>query len=65
MIHIPVNPVKDLKDSWVIPIGCDVHYTIDGKGNRIIKQRVTYDAKFEPLSSHSINNDTLEELFDP
>ena len=65
MIPIPVDSVKDLKDSGVIPIGCVVQHTIDGKGNRIIKRRVTHDATFEPPSSHSINNDTLEELLDP
>ena len=65
MIPITVEALRDLKHARVIPIGVSPQWTVNAKGERVIKRRITHDCSFSPPSGHSINNDTDLEILDP
>ena len=64
MIPIKVSSVPKLIGARVIPVGVAVQWTINDKGGRIKKRRVTHDCSFLPPSGHSINHDVDQDLLD-
>ena len=60
MIPILPEAIPKIVGARVIPVGVAVQWTINAKGERIKKRRVTHDCSFSPPSGHSINNDTQQ-----
>ena len=64
MIPIYITSLNRLILARVIPIGVVTQWTINSKGDRKNKQRVTHDCSFSPPSGHSINTNTDIEKLD-
>ena len=46
MIPITVEALRDLKHARVIPIGVSPQWTVNAKGERVIKRRITHNCSF-------------------
>ena len=64
MIPVTIDCLRQIKHARVIPIEVHPQWSIDDKGNRKMKRRVTHDCTFPPPSGHSINNDMADDLLD-
>ena len=62
MLPIPKRVLHKLKGASVIPVGVATQFTIDDKGNRVVKRRTTHDASFPPPSKNSVNNRLIKDL---
>jgi len=61
-IPITIKALKRIKNLVVIPLGVADQISINEKGQRIPKKRVTHDASFLSPSGDSVNNRTIEAL---
>jgi hypothetical protein len=63
---IPITPtcIKLIPGASVTPLGVAVQFSINGKGDRILKRRTTHDCTFPGPSGASCNNRVITELLD-
>ena len=61
-ISLPVNYLAKLKNEYVIPMCMSEQYSINEKGEKIMKPRPCHDASFPAPSGYSVNNDHDLEL---
>ena len=64
MILIPKRAIPNIKGCGVIPIGITKQITINDKGERIEKRRLTHDCSNVRDSGYSVNNMVDEELLE-
>ena len=65
LIPLLRQTIFKIKGASVIPLGVAEQFTINEKGERTIKRRVTHDCTFPFPSGDSINNRTIHELLEP
>ena len=61
-IPLPVKYLIKLKNAYVIPMGMSEQFSINEKGEKIMKPRPCHDASFPAPSGYSVNNDHDLEL---
>ena len=62
LLPITLESTSKIKNLSVIPMGIAHQLSIDEKGNRIPKSRVTHDASFPSPSGDSVNSKVIDEL---
>jgi len=62
LLPVTVESLTKIKNVSIIPLGIADQYSINEKGERIFKQRVTHDASFPAPSGRSVNNQVIEAL---
>jgi len=62
LLPVTIESLTKIKHVNIIPLGIADQHSINEKGERIFKQRVTHDASFEAPSGRSVNNQVIEAL---
>ena len=57
---ISLDTAKRIKDGWWAPLNIQEQWTIDEKGGKMMKKRLTHDQSFPGLSSNIAINDQLQ-----
>ena len=57
LIPTTVNSISKLKGATVNPLGVSEQYSINSKGQKILKPRTCHDASFPAISGYSVNLD--------
>ena len=65
MLPILKETVQRIQGGGVIPIGITTQHTVNEKGHRIEKYRLTHDCSNVQDSGWSVNNMVDEELLEP
>ena len=65
MIPIKIDVIKKIKGTGVIPIGIATQFTIDEKGKRKIKRRLTHNCSRVGPTNTSVNSRCDKELLEP
>ena len=64
MLPVTKESITSIKGAGVIPIGVTQQFSIDEKGQRIEKRRLTHDCSHKMPSGHSLNSRIDTELLD-
>ena len=62
LLPVTVESLPKIKGLSIIPLGIADQFSINDRGERIFKQRVTHDASFPAPSGISVNNQVIEAL---
>ena len=64
-LPLTIESLQDVKNAGVVPLGVSEQFSINEKGERYFKRRVTHDCSFPGSSGLSVNNRVQWESLQP
>ena len=62
---LTIESLQSINNTGVVPLGVAEKFSINGKGKRYIKRRVTHECSFPGPSGLSVNNRVQQESLQP